>query len=771
MSNRTLSKQDKQADFTRGGQITFHNIRMLTQVSAKVAKIGLIIFVMILCLGAFLFIDKQLFFSVFEYLKSLIYVFFNKGDKIVPSYFKGSWGFEYAKVMVNDPWYIHNKNVFWGILGSIALFGAIISSVITLLITRWLQSQGKEQSSDKFIRGMELVEPRKLTKALRKDNKLASTKLDNHQVMVKDFGVYQTLIDGTIGTGKSVLLMKFLKDCRKNGDRVILYDKGCSLTPFFYREGKDSILNPFDTRSKLWDVWSDGEELTDFQNIADALIPLHGQTDPFWVEAGRQIFVSTAYKMKDDPERSTYKLLAMLLTSSIADISSYLEGTDAATLVSENAQKMAISIKSILATYVKSMRFIAELEELKKDGKTFSIRDWVHNEKDNEGEWLFLTSNTRQHASMRPLISVWLTIASLALLELEPSRDRRIWFVVDEMPSLHAIPNLPETLAEVRKFGGCWVIGIQSYAQLRKTYGQDYAETIFDLLNTRFFFRSPSAQMAEISSKELGEQEVDVMKTQYSIGANTIRDGVSLGSQTMTKRVISTAEIMNLNNLQCYLRVAGDYPITRLNLKIDKSLKENCGGFMPFQKKKHKSDKQKAIELLIGDAMYTGLDQLSKKELQCVNNHFRHACDGDLEAVKEDFESHKKAINDYKEPKIIDPNEKLRLQLQEKTKKEIEAQAQSENDSKTSDNSQGDEDKKETKSTTQTTNSDEVVDSSEEKTPETPTPDVGISENKNDDVEKKDDKKTNIAVNRQEQAEINTDTKEIEDDKPYISVI
>ncbi|XNT05901.1 hypothetical protein AB6D20_027740 (plasmid) [Vibrio splendidus] len=33
---------------------------------------------------------------------------------------------------------------------------------------------------------------------------------------------------------------------------------------------------------------------------------------------------------------------------------------------------------------------------------------------------------------------------------------------------------------------------------------------MFDLLNTRFFFRAtghPSAQMAQISSKDLGEQE------------------------------------------------------------------------------------------------------------------------------------------------------------------------------------------------------------------------------------------------------------------------
>ena len=535
-----------------------------------------------------------------------------------------------------------------------------------IIITRWLQNKGKEQSSDKFIRGMELVKPRLLTRELRKNNALSDVKIDKHQVMVNDFGVYQTLIDGTIGTGKSVLLMKFLKDIRKKGDRVIVYDKGCSLTPFFYRETSDHLLNPFDTRSELWNVWADCEDITDFQNIADALIPLHGQSDPFWVEAARSIFVSTANKMRNDEGRSTYKLLAMLLTSTIEDISSYLEGTDAATLVSSSAQKMAISIKSILATYVKSLRFLAEREDENDKRSVFSIRDWVHNEADNKGSWLFLTSNTRQHSSMRPLISVWLTIASLSLLEMEPSRDRRIWFVVDEMPSLHAIPNLPETLAEVRKFGGCWVIGIQSYAQLRKTYGSDYAETIFDLMNTRFFFRSPSAPMAEISSKELGEQEVDVMKTQYSIGANTIRDGVSLGSQTMTKRVVSTSEIMQLNNLECYLRVAGNYPITKLKLAIDVSLKPEVEGYIRRNDDTKKSQKMKSIELVIGDAMYGKLKDLNKPDLKLVNGDFKYAADDDVKIAEKEFLDHQKNINEYKGEKTETNEQILRQQLQEK---------------------------------------------------------------------------------------------------------
>ena len=647
MSKKQLSKKDNQSDFTRGGQILFHNLRMLYQVSAKVFKIGILVFLFCLIIGIFLLFDKGLFLAFYAYAKAYFYALFNNGQSLISIYFNNQWGVESADSILTDPWFIDHLMTALELLIGIIIGSIILSIAATVFVTKYLKGKGKEQSSDKFLRGMELVEPKELTRILRKNHALAPTKIDNYNVLVKDFGVYQTLIDGTIGTGKSVLLMKFLKDIRAKGDRVVVYDKGCSLTPFFYRDGNDHLLNPFDARSELWNVWGDASELSDFQNIADALIPLHGQSDPFWVIAARSIFVSTAEKMKTDKSRSTYRLLSMLLTSTLEDISAFLEGTDAATLVSTKAQKTAISIKSILATYVKSLRFLAEMEE-ETNKKPFSIRNWVQDEESNRGSWLFLTSNTRQHASMRPLISVWLTIASLALLEMKPCHNRRIWFVVDEMPSLHAIPNLPETLAEVRKFGGCWIIGIQSYAQLRKTYGQDYAETIFDLLNTRFFFRSPSQPMAEISSKELGEQEVDVMKTQYSIGANTIRDGVSLGSQTVTRRVISPAEIMQLDNLSCYLRIPGSYPITKLKLMIDKKLNPLVPGFVNQSLNQKQSKKMESLELLIGDAIYGQLSKLDKEEVKAL---FENYLVPSVDNIESDMMKHQQNIDQFKKDK------------------------------------------------------------------------------------------------------------------------
>lgn len=652
MSSKNLTKKNKQAHFTRGAQITFHNLRMLSQASGKVFKIGIAIFVLVMVIGFVLTMNKTMITAVFGFYKAHALTAFHRGQSLIWVWYQGNWGSQNASSVVNDLWFKEEVASFWWLIVTFAVIGVFLSVLCTYLATIGLRKVGKDRTTDKFDRGMELDSPKVLAKALLKNQDQSPMAIDRYRVLPKNFELYQTLIDGTTGMGKTVLLMKFLSYVRQQGDRAVIYDKGCSLAPFFYREGVDHLLNPFDQRSVAWNTWADCEDITDYQNIADALIPMHGQADPFWVNAARSIFVSTASKMQADKSRSTYKLLSMLLTSTLEDISSYLEGTDSATLVSTKAQKTAISIKSILATYVKSLRFLADIEE--KNTQAFSIRNWIHDEAANRGSWLFLTSNTRQHASMRPLISVWLTIASLALLEMEPDEHRRIWFIIDEAPSLHAIPNLPETIAEVRKFGGCFVIGLQSYAQLRKTYGTDYAETIFDLLNTRFFFRSPSSKMAEISSKELGEQEIERSTEQYSIGANTIRDGVSMGTQSVTRRLVSPAQIMQLDKRQCYLRIGGSYPVTKLHLEIDQ-LPLQAKGFMPRHMSQESMSKMQKIDLLAGDAMYGNLKALDQDTLNNLNSVLSDSHDD----LKGDVDRHINALETFDRQKLARKAQKI----------------------------------------------------------------------------------------------------------------
>ena len=234
----------------------------------------------------------------------------------------------------------------------------------------------------------------------------------------------------------------------------------------------------------------------------------------------------------------------------------FLKGTEAETLVSEKIEKTAISIKSVLTTYMKSLGYVKDEEN------SFSIRKWIQN--DSQSNWLFISSMSDKHETLKPLISMWLDIAANALMSLTPSNTRRIWMIFDELPSLQRLPYLPGAFAEARKFGGCLVAGMQSISQLRKEYGNHAAEEISNLCNTRIFFRDPSFETAQWASRELGESETEEVRENVSYSESSMRSGISLSNQRFNKQIISASEIMHLNDLEAFIRLPGNLPLTKI---------------------------------------------------------------------------------------------------------------------------------------------------------------------------------------------------------------
>jgi type IV conjugative transfer system coupling protein TraD len=560
--------------FTRGGQITFNNIRMLLQINQKVAQWSILFIVTITVLVTIITTKKIVIYAAYLYYISILLTKLNYSHHIFTFIYNGQTITINPRGVLEEPYFSNQATLFMHNLTSSFYIGLFSSLIFIVALTIWLTKRGRTQANKTYIRGSRIETPKVLSKLIRKHG--ASNIQIANMPMIKDFEVKHTLIHGTTGSGKGQTFNQFLEQIRSRGDSAIVFDKGCVFTSMFYDETKDIILNPFDARCAHWDLWSESKTEPDFENIAESLIPMHGDADPYWVDAARTVFSSVAYKMRNDEDRSIDKLLRLILTSELDVLGEYLKGTQAAMLVSGKIEKTAISIRSVISTYLKSLRFLEGLE----NQTPFSIRDWINNIAHSKaGHCLFISSNAEHHAALRPLISMWLSMASISLLSLEENYERRIWFICDELPTLHKLPQLGETIAEVRKFGGCFILGMQSLAQLQKIYGKASAAEMFDLLNTRFFFRSPSSEMAYLVSKELGEEDVEQCSESYSYGANTIRDGISIGTQRTTRALISPSEIMEMPDLTAYVKVPAPVPITKLELQY-KARKKVCQGFI-----------------------------------------------------------------------------------------------------------------------------------------------------------------------------------------------
>ena len=138
--------------------------------------------------------------------------------------------------------------------------------------------------------------------------------------------------------------------------------------------------------------------------------------------------------------------------------------------------------------------------------------------------------------------------------------------MLDELPTLHQVPSLQPGLAESRQFGGCFVLGIQVVSSLRDLYGRNGAETISGLCGTRVVLAAPDKDTAQWSADSLGRAEIEEVSEAFSYGANTIRDGVSLTPKRELRPLALASEIMQLPNLQGYLKFPGPLPVAGIRL-------------------------------------------------------------------------------------------------------------------------------------------------------------------------------------------------------------
>ncbi len=556
--------------FTRGGQTFLHNFRMINQIVSRVTIFCFIIFI-ITTLGLdSLLITAYQRYVVEQWVLAHVIAFFRHDATQLFITAKD----ETIKVVSKN---LINSILAHQVLREVAaesikamMGGFVITGISFIFIYRWLRKRGEQQTATKQLRGDIIANWKTVKKIIQKSKNVSDIALSGLP-MPNGFECRHLLIHGTTGSGKSVCIRELLDQIRARGDKAIIYDKGCDYVSTYYREGQDILLNPLDKRTTPWHLWDECRDNVDFDSLAAALMPMpQGGTDPFWVNAARTIFASAARQLKSSPDRSMDLLLKALLSMDLQALGVFLKGTEAETLVSDKAEKTAISIKSVLTTYIKSLQYVVD------EPNKFSIRRWIQD--DTQRNWLFISSISDRHETLKPLISMWLDIAANALMSLTPSHTRRIWIIFDELPSLQRLPYLPEAFAEARKFGGCLVAGMQSISQLRKIYGIHAAEEISNLCNTRIFFRDPSFETAQWASKELGESETEEMKENVSYSESAMRSGISITNQRFKQQIISASEVMHLNDLEAFIRLPGNLPVTKvkLNYKIHSKIS------MPF---------------------------------------------------------------------------------------------------------------------------------------------------------------------------------------------
>ncbi|EJL3225215.1 type IV conjugative transfer system coupling protein TraD, partial [Salmonella enterica subsp. enterica serovar Kentucky] len=416
-------------DMTQGGQIASMRIRMFSQIANIMLYCLFIFFWILVGLVLWVKISWQTFVNgciywwctTLEGMRDLI-----KSQPVYEIQYYGKTFRMNAAQVLHDKYMIWCGEQLWSafVLASVV---ALVICLITFFVVSWiLGRQGKQQSENEVTGGRQLTDnPKEVARMLKKDGKDSDIRIGDLPI-IRDSEIQNFCLHGTVGAGKSEVIRRLANYARQRGDMVVIYDRSGEFVKSYYDPSIDKILNPLDARCAAWDLWKECLTQPDFDNTANTLIPMGTKEDPFWQGSGRTIFAEAAYLMRNDPNRSYSKLVDTLLSIKIEKLRTYLRNSPAANLVEEKIEKTAISIRAVLTNYVKAIRYLQGIEH---NGESFTIRDWMRGvREDQKNGWLFISSNADTHASLKPVISMWLSIAIRGLLAMGENRNRRVWF-------------------------------------------------------------------------------------------------------------------------------------------------------------------------------------------------------------------------------------------------------------------------------------------------------------------------------------------------------
>lgn len=362
------------------------------------------------------------------------------------------------------------------------------------------------------------------------------------------------LLCGSTGTGKTTLTDEILSVVVPRGDRVIICDPAGHHLSRFWNTG-DTVLNPFDWRSPGWSIFNEVRKDFDYDRLAKSLVPDGSGGDRQWHFYAQVLAAEAMRALMLRGEGNTAQLMHWLTVAKTDQLAQLLAGTPAQGLFDKDSAKALASTRFILTTHLNPHKYL--------QAGDFSLRNWLMDERAGN---LFLTWREDMQAALMPLVSTWTDIVCNAVLSLPADRKRRIWLILDELGALGRLNSLESALTRGRKHGLCVVAGLQSTAQLDRTYGRESAIVLRSCFRNLVVFAVAKSDpdTAETLSRALGEREIDREQHSRSEGPQGITRGVSL--QRVSERIAIPTEITELPNLHAYLALAGDAPTRRIEV-------------------------------------------------------------------------------------------------------------------------------------------------------------------------------------------------------------
>lgn len=453
--------------------------------------------------------------------------------------------------------------------GAVLFLALAIVLLVFLARSGTLSGDASSGLGGKWVRGRRIVHARSLDRRAR--HRVGRGNLQLGGVTVPwVLEPYHFLLLGSTGQGKSAAFKQLLDGIRDRGDAAVVVDSGGDfLARYGIDEARgDCILNPMDARSVPWSPLAEIRTPADARRLACALIPDAPGEAAEWHRYA-QVLMADVLRRAYAENADNRRIAAMALSTDMATLRALLANTPTAAMAAEGNERMFLSVMAVIVAHIDALNVCDQTA----GRDAFSVRRWIERGRG----WAYFNYLDGYLPTLDVLIGAILDVASGAVLDRAPSRQRRIWLVLDEIASLGRVQSLPAFLTRARKYGGCAVLGVQSNAQLRGRYGPDDAQTVLSSLSNRLVLEVNDPETADYASRMLGDAQY---LRKVESGGKTSRDSHSgWAQQERTEPVVLASEIESLPIRRGYLMFTAGLPAARVTVVVPKA---RGGGCKPF---------------------------------------------------------------------------------------------------------------------------------------------------------------------------------------------
>ncbi len=464
-----------------------------------------------------------------------------------------------------------------------AFNNGILIKIIASALLGYLYFHLKNKSIDYlkkagYSRGSELVDANTLSKIIRQDGA--------EKYHVADIPIPKgkqnrgIAFFGAPGSGKSTSMKKLMSEVRENNQPMLVFDSKPEFTSVLYRAEEtvlknnevippDILLTPFDERSHIISILDTIIYDTDFSNIAHIIIPDNGRQDEnaFFVNSARIILECIMRALvRHKNMRSNRHLYYYANVASYEELKILLAGTEA---INRMASKREFSsVRNTMANHTDIFKYLI------CDKPIFNIREWVKSYPKNA---VIMLTRHEVNSVTRKLFKIIINTYMSAVLSL-PSKEARSdgkdtehWMFLDEITDLGKVEKLKNYVKNCRSVGGCVVTGVQDLTLIDDLYGRESAQSLRGLFQTWVVFRQGDESSAVRLSEAFGQQETEEERENTSVSYSPAGEKTTQITKIKDKKtstLVLSSEVTRLNDLWCYVRIAGAYPIAKTKIKF-----------------------------------------------------------------------------------------------------------------------------------------------------------------------------------------------------------